>query len=63
MSSLKVIKSLQPCVNLNGMLVDSLPLYMLGIIDKEIACTVASKHDLVNLVGMVMTCYIVVMAC
>ena len=52
---------LQGYVNLNGMLVDGWPLYKLGIIDKEIACTLASKHVLVKLVGM--TSYLVVMTC
>ena len=33
----------------------------LGIIDKEIGCTLASKHDLVKLVGM--TCYLVGTTC
>ena len=41
------------------MLVDGWPLYKLDIIDKEIACTLASKHDLVKLVGM--TSYLEVM--
>ena len=59
---------LQGYVNLNGMLVDGWPLYKLGIIDKEIACTLASRHDLVKLEGMtsylvVMTCYLVVTTC
>ena len=61
MRALEVTKSLQGYVNLNGMLVDWRPLYKLGIMDKEIACTLASKHDLVKLVGM--TCYLVVMTC
>ena len=43
---------LQRYVNLNGMLVDGWPLYKLGVIDKEIASTWTSKHDLVKLVGM-----------
>ena len=45
---LKVTKSPQAYVNLNGMLEDGGPLCKLGIIDKEIACTLASKHDLVS---------------
>ena len=61
MQPLKVTKSLQAYVNLNGMPVYGWPLYKLGIIDKEIACILASKHDLVKLV--VMTCYLVVMTC
>ena len=65
MQPLKVTKSLQAYVNLNGMLADGWPLYKLGIINKEIVYTLASKHDLVNLVVMtsyhvVMTCYLVV---
>ena len=68
MRPLKVTKSLQTYVNLNGMPVDGWPLYKLFIIDKEIACILASKHDLVKLVGMtsylvVMTCYLVVTTC
>ena len=55
---MKVTKSLQAYVNLNGMLVD---LYELGIIDPEISCTLASNHDLVKLVGMIS--YLVVMTC
>ena len=59
---------LQGYVNLNVMLVDGWLLYKLGIIDKEIACTLASMHDLVKLEGMtsylvVMTCYLVVTTC
>ena len=46
MRPLKVTKSLQAYVNLNGMLVDGWPLYKLGIMDKEIACLLASKHNL-----------------
>ena len=58
----------QGYVNLNVMLLDGWPLYKLGIIDKEITFTLASKHDLVKLVGMtsyfvVMTCYLVVTTC
>ena len=56
MRLLEVTKSLQ------------LPLYKLVIIDNEIACTLASKNDLVKLLGMtsyrvVMTCYPVVTTC
>ena len=66
MQPLTVTKSLQAYVKLNGMPVDGWPLYKLGIIDKEIACILASKHDLVKLVGItsylvVITCYLVVM--
>ena len=53
----KVTKSLQAHVNLNGMPEDGSPLYKLGIIDKEIACILASKHDLVKLI--VMTSYLI----
>ena len=68
MRPLKVTKSLQAYVNLNGMPVDGWPLCEFGIIDKEIACILASKRDLVKLVGMtsylvVMTCYLVVTTC
>ena len=56
MRPLKVTKSLQACVNLNGMLADGRPLYKLGIIDKEIACTLASKHDLVTRGNDFMSC-------
>ena len=52
---------LQGYVNVNGMLVDGWPLYKLSIIDKEIACTLASKYDLVKVVGM--TCYLVRTTC
>ena len=68
MRLLKVTKSLQAYVNLNGMPVDVWPAHKLNIIDKEIACILASKLDLVKLVGMtsylvVMTCYLVVTTC
>ena len=68
MRPLKVTKNLQTYVNLNGMLVDGRPLCKLDIIDKEIACTMASKHNLVNIMGMtsylmVMTCYLMIMTC
>ena len=68
MRPLKVTKSLQAYVNLNGMPVDGWPLYKLGIIDKEITCILASKHDLVKLMGttsylVVMTNYLMVTIC
>ena len=43
MQPLKVTESLQTYVNLNGIPVDWWPLSKLGIIDKEIACVLASK--------------------
>ena len=61
MRPLKVTKSLQAYVKLNGMPIDGWPLYKLGIIGREIACILASKHDLVKLVGM--TSYLVVTTC
>ena len=61
MNIAKVTKSLQAYVNLNDMQVDGLPLHMYHIIDKKIACALASKRDLVKLVGM--TSYLVVTTC
>ena len=52
MRRLKVTKSLQVYINLNGVPVDGWPPHKLGIIDKEIACILASKYDLVKLVGL-----------